>query len=315
MATPAVILLDLTLPDGDGVSVCRELRRAGRLTPMIMLTARADEGDKVLGLKAGVDDYVTKPYGARELRPRIAAVLRRSDEPTPPAYRFGDVEILPDRREVRRAGEPVHVKPLEFKLLMAFVENRGRALSRQQLIDTVWGRLETEQLSSLGPGIQKDFSPDGRYLYRGVDGAERAVPARPDHEHRRGLPSSMRIPYRVRAVARRTADRPLPDRAARRRAHSVDLAPRHRDAPTPPLLENFPTSGDGRLRNMLTWSRDGRYLFYVTVSPSRVWRVPVDGGPAVETGIIDDYAIGRINTGPDGRLGLSVTSMNTWRDG
>jgi two-component system response regulator RegX3 len=168
--SPDVILLDLTLPDGDGVSVCRELRRAGWLTPIIMLTARAGEGDKVLGLEAGADDYVTKPYGARELRARIAAVLRRSDEPTPQAYRFGDVEILPDRREVRRAGAPVHVKPLEFKLLMAFVENRGRALSRQQLIDTVWGRdtfvvdrVVDNQVANLRKKIEPDPA-EPRYL-------------------------------------------------------------------------------------------------------------------------------------------------------
>jgi DNA-binding response OmpR family regulator len=134
-----LILLDVMLPKKDGFDVCRELRRAGVRTPIILLTAKTHEAEKVLGLELGADDYVTKPFSPRELRARIKAVLRRLEEPPPEVYRFGDVEVDFSRGEVRRAGTPVETTPLEFKLLSVFIRCRGRVLSREQLLDQAWG--------------------------------------------------------------------------------------------------------------------------------------------------------------------------------
>ncbi len=135
-----VIVLDLMLPRKDGFEVCRELRRAGVRTPVIMLTAKTQEAEKVLGLELGADDYVTKPYSPRELRARVKAVLRRASGEGPEVYRFGDVEVDFTRCEVRRAGHLLDVKPQEFKVLAVFVHHRGRALTRQQLLDEAWGQ-------------------------------------------------------------------------------------------------------------------------------------------------------------------------------
>ncbi len=135
-----LILLDVMLPRKDGFEVCRELRRAGLRTPILILTAKTQEAEKVLGLELGADDYVTKPFSPRELRARVKALLRRASGDTPEVYRFGEMEVDVTRCELRRAGEPVEVTPLEFKLLTAFIRNRGRVLTREQLLDEVWGR-------------------------------------------------------------------------------------------------------------------------------------------------------------------------------
>ena len=134
-----LILLDVMLPGKDGFAVCRELRRSGTRTPIVLLTARASEAEKVLGFELGADDYVTKPFSPLELRARIKAVLRRSLSDTPEVYRFGDFEVDFERFEVRRSGESVDLTPIEFKLLAAFVRNPRTVLSRQQLLDKVWG--------------------------------------------------------------------------------------------------------------------------------------------------------------------------------
>jgi len=134
-----LILLDLMLPRKDGFDVCRQLRKDGVNTPIIMLTARTHEAEKVMGLDIGADDYVTKPFSPRELRSRIHAVLRRTAESQQRSYRFGDCEVDFDRGEVRRAGAPVDVTALEFRLLSVFIRRRGRLLSRRQLIDAAWG--------------------------------------------------------------------------------------------------------------------------------------------------------------------------------
>jgi len=134
-----LILLDVMLPRKDGFEVCRELRRGGSKTPVIMLTAKAQEAEKVLGLEIGADDYVTKPFSPRELRARVKAALRRTAEDDLPIYRFGDAEVDFGRCELRRAGKPVEMTALEFKLLAAFVRNGGKVLSRDQLLDLVWG--------------------------------------------------------------------------------------------------------------------------------------------------------------------------------
>jgi len=135
-----LILLDIMLPRKDGFEVCRELRRSGVRTPIIILTARVQEAEKVLGLELGADDYVTKPFSPRELRARVKAVLRRTETKTPETFCFADVEVDFSRGELRRSGVPVEVTALELKLLAAFVRNRGRILSRQQLLDVAWGR-------------------------------------------------------------------------------------------------------------------------------------------------------------------------------
>ena len=137
-----LILLDVMLPGKDGFDVCRELRKAGVQTPIIMMTAKAQEAEKVLGLDLGADDYVTKPFSPRELRARIRAALRRGATPAPqPAdvYRFGDIEVDAARCEVRRGGAVVETTATEFKVLAAFVRNRGRVLSREKLLDQAWG--------------------------------------------------------------------------------------------------------------------------------------------------------------------------------
>jgi DNA-binding response OmpR family regulator len=135
-----LILLDVMLPGQDGFEVCRELRRHGVRTPILMLTARAQESEKVLGLETGADDYVTKPFGVRELRARIAALLRRSQVGTaPPVVRIGDADVDFNRAEIRRGDRVAPLTPLEFRLLKAFVGARGRILTREMLIAEAWG--------------------------------------------------------------------------------------------------------------------------------------------------------------------------------
>jgi DNA-binding response OmpR family regulator len=135
-----LVILDVMLPRKDGFEVCRELRRAGLRTPVILLTAKTQESDKVLGLELGADDYITKPFSPRELRARVKAALRRGAGEMPEIYRFGDVQVDFIRCELRRAGKAVEITPIEFKLLAAFIRHRGHTLSRDKLLDEVWGR-------------------------------------------------------------------------------------------------------------------------------------------------------------------------------
>jgi two-component system alkaline phosphatase synthesis response regulator PhoP len=134
----SLILLDVMLPRKDGFEVCRELRRAGISTPIIFLTARAQEAEKILGLELGGDDYVTKPFSPRELRARIKTVLRRLSPPASERYQFDDVVVDVARGEVTRAGQVVDLTPIEFRLLCTFIERRGRVLTREQLLDAAW---------------------------------------------------------------------------------------------------------------------------------------------------------------------------------
>jgi DNA-binding response OmpR family regulator len=134
-----LILLDVMLPGKDGFEVCRDLRRNGSKTPIIMLTAKTQEAEKVLGLEIGADDYVTKPFSPRELRARVKAALRRTAEDEVPVVRFGDAEVDFGRCELRRAGKPVALTALEFKLLAALIRSGGKVLSREHLLDLVWG--------------------------------------------------------------------------------------------------------------------------------------------------------------------------------
>ena len=138
-----LIVLDVMLPGRDGFSVCRELRAAGIRTPVIMLTARTQEADTVLGLELGADDYITKPFSRRELQSRVKAALRRGAmNAAPPAevYQFEDVHIDFRRCEVRRRGEPVDVTALELKLLRTLIEHAGQVMTIDQLCQAVWGR-------------------------------------------------------------------------------------------------------------------------------------------------------------------------------
>jgi DNA-binding response OmpR family regulator len=135
-----LILLDVMLPKKDGFSVCRDLRRAGVTTPIIILTAKAQESDKLLGLGLGADDYMTKPFSPLELCARIKAVLRRTGSSQSERYRFGSVDVDCSRGVVRRNGQTVDVTALELKVLAALIRARGHLLTREQVIDEAWGR-------------------------------------------------------------------------------------------------------------------------------------------------------------------------------
>ncbi|HUQ91102.1 MAG TPA: response regulator transcription factor [Bryobacteraceae bacterium] len=134
-----LVLLDVMLPKKDGFSVCRELRASGVRTPIILLTARGEEADKIRGLTLGADDYVTKPFSPRELNARIQAVLRRGPA-TGSVYKFGNVAADFTRGEVTRAGTRIELTAQEFKLLRAFLEHAGAVLSLDRLIEIVWGK-------------------------------------------------------------------------------------------------------------------------------------------------------------------------------
>jgi DNA-binding response OmpR family regulator len=136
---PELIILDLMLPVMDGLEVCRVLRRE-TTQPILMLTARSEEVDKVVGLELGADDYVTKPFGMRELLARVRALLRRTSTSEPGEELVsGDLTFDLKRREVRRIGKVLDLKPKEIDLLLYFARNRGRAFSREQLLREVWG--------------------------------------------------------------------------------------------------------------------------------------------------------------------------------
>jgi two-component system alkaline phosphatase synthesis response regulator PhoP len=138
-----LILLDVMLPQKDGFTVCRELRSAGIRTPVIMLTARGQEADKVLGLELGADDYITKPFSRRELQSRVKAALRRGSMTAPePAdvYEFGGLRLDFPRCEAWKAGTRIDVTALELKLLRTLIASGGRVLTIDQLSEAVWGK-------------------------------------------------------------------------------------------------------------------------------------------------------------------------------
>jgi two-component system OmpR family response regulator len=133
-------VLDVMLPDTDGFEVVRRLRRDGSRLPVIFLTARDTQDDKVTGLTLGGDDYLTKPFGLEELAARIRTVLRRTrrDDAGGPVLTFADIELDQDSYEVRRSGQPIELSPTEFRLLRYFMLNPGRVLTRARLLDHVW---------------------------------------------------------------------------------------------------------------------------------------------------------------------------------
>src|SRR5688572_879264 len=146
---PDLVILDLMLPGFDGYRVLRALREDGMGMPVLILTARGEEADKVRGFRLGADDYVTKPFGLLELLARVDAVLRRSavrdrvpataSAPDARGYRFGDIDVDPASRSVRRAGQTVSLTPMEFDLLIALLRRQGAVVSRLELLKEVWG--------------------------------------------------------------------------------------------------------------------------------------------------------------------------------
>jgi two-component system response regulator RegX3 len=175
---PDLVLLDLMLPDGSGFDVCRELRKSSDV-PIVMLTARGDEADRVVGLEMGADDYVVKPFSAREVVARIRAVLRRAGatrEGSDGPLEVGEVRLDPERRSVDLGGEPVELSRKEFELLQRLMRDAGGVVTREQLIEDVWdmnwfGSTKTldVHVSSLRKKLGDDPS-DPRYLHtiRGV---------------------------------------------------------------------------------------------------------------------------------------------------
>jgi DNA-binding response OmpR family regulator len=138
---PDLIVLDIMMPEMDGLSVCKELRKTSNV-PVIMLTARDDDVDKIVGLEVGADDYVTKPFNPRELVARVKAVLRRAQNAVAPeaVLEVGDIRLDPARREVWVAGKPVSLRAKEFDLLTAFMRHEGVVLDRERLLSLVWGQ-------------------------------------------------------------------------------------------------------------------------------------------------------------------------------
>ena len=139
---PDLVVLDLMLPGMDGYRVLRQLRTEGLTMPVLILTARGEEADKVLGFRLGADDYVTKPFGVLELLARVEALLRRSRAAAAPSRaveRFGNIEVDVATRTVRRGGEDVALTPMEFDLLVALLRRQGAVASRLELLSEVWG--------------------------------------------------------------------------------------------------------------------------------------------------------------------------------
>lgn len=161
-----LIILDIMLPRRNGFEVCRELRAAGRLTPVLMLTARSQVEDTVKGLKIGADDYVTKPFNMGELMARVAALLRRapaSGAPQPHIFRFGSIRVDLLGTEVTRNGKVVNLSAREFQLLRFFIEHRGETLSRDVLLRDVWGygaKIQTRTVDMRVASLRQQLEDD-----------------------------------------------------------------------------------------------------------------------------------------------------------
>ncbi|MGH3023085.1 MAG: response regulator transcription factor [Gaiellaceae bacterium] len=136
---PDAVILDVLMPAVDGLEVCKQLRRAGRALPVLMLTARAEVENRVAGLDAGADDYLTKPFALEELLARLRAILRRVSNGSGEPLRFADLDLDPRTREVRRSGEPIELTRTEFSLLELFLLNPRQVLTRSLIFERVWG--------------------------------------------------------------------------------------------------------------------------------------------------------------------------------
>lgn len=159
---PALVVLDLMLPGMDGLEITRTVRRRSRV-PILMLTARSGEGDKVLGFEIGADDYLTKPFSPRELVARVRALLRRTGAADEEVLERGALAIDPGRREVLRDGETVEVTSLEFDLLYFLARRPGRVYSREALMDQVWGQdrvVDDRSIDSLVSRLRRKLEPE-----------------------------------------------------------------------------------------------------------------------------------------------------------
>jgi len=157
-AKPDAVLLDWMLPRVSGIEVCRQIRRtpAWKDLPVIILTARGEEGDRVRGLDSGADDYVVKPFSPNELVARLRAVIRRSRPgAAEEVLRFSDISLDLSAHRVTRGGKPVHLGPTEFRLLRFLMERPGRVFSREQLLDAVWGRDAEVELRTVDVHIRR----------------------------------------------------------------------------------------------------------------------------------------------------------------
>ena len=170
---PDLIILDLMLPKLSGYEICRKVRAEGLQTPILMLTARGEEGDRVLGLDLGADDYVTKPFSVRELLARVRALLRRTQTPRaalPDTLAFGDVEIDFRSWEARRAGKPLEMTRKEFSVIRLLAARAGEVVSRDELLNEVWGYENypnTRTVDNHIAGLRAKLEPDPaepRYL-------------------------------------------------------------------------------------------------------------------------------------------------------
>jgi two-component system response regulator RegX3 len=175
---PDLVLLDVMLPDGSGFDVCRELRRTSQV-PIIMLTARGEEADRIVGLELGADDYVVKPFSAREVVARIRAVLRRADAPAPvedKPIELGELRLDPAKRELTKDGDVVELSRKEFELLKLLMENAGSVVKRERVFEEVWDTTWYGSMKTLDvhiSGLRRklgDDSSEPRFLHtvRGV---------------------------------------------------------------------------------------------------------------------------------------------------
>ncbi|MBI4474602.1 MAG: response regulator transcription factor [Acidobacteria bacterium] len=169
---PDLIILDVMLPKMSGIDVCRQLRSKGAAMPIIMLTARGQEIDKVVGLEVGADDYVTKPFSIKELLARVRAHLRRASRQVADVdyYSFGNIEISFSRHQITKARQPLEFSPREFDILKYFIQRRGEAITRDQLLDAVWGyhnfpltRTVDNHIAKLRQKIE-DIPADPQYI-------------------------------------------------------------------------------------------------------------------------------------------------------
>ena len=190
-----LLVLDLMMPLLDGLEVCKALRARGSATPILMLTAKSTELDRVLGLELGADDYLTKPFSLAELLARVKALLRRADllraaqanaKAQPSAIRNGELDILPERRQVRLRGETLDFTALEFDLLLHFAQHPGHVFSRSQLLNAVWGYTHdgyehtvTTHINRLRAKLEADpMRPELILTVRGAGYKMRDAPAR-----------------------------------------------------------------------------------------------------------------------------------------
>lgn len=184
----AALVLDLNLPDIDGISLLRKLRREGQTLPVLILTARDALDDRVLGLDAGSDDYMVKPFALQELNARLRALVRRSKGQAQAVLEYGELQLFPASQQVTYRGEPVKLTPHEYKLLQELITQSGRVLSRDQLQQSLYGWDEGAESNAVEVHIhhlRKKFFPE---LIRNIRGVGYIVP-QPDTPGTRGISS------------------------------------------------------------------------------------------------------------------------------